>query len=179
MYTASKGHVNCLFPLFSEAFIRNNDGQLALDIALQQNKYKCFEILQGREARIRGMTDLMLLTIRNDVDTVALLAEVQSNCKDAEKCTALMYACKFGHLKCAEILANYEAGHLDKRGYSALMYAIEEGNVACVMAVIALEIGVWRKNGPSPLDVAITKGDNELIQLINAYLESSVSQHRF
>lgn len=179
MYAASKGHANCLFPLFSEAFIRNNDGQLALDIALQQNKYKCFEILQGREARIRGMTDLMLLTIRNDVDTVALLAEVQSNCKDAEKCTALMYACKFGHLKCAEILANYEAGHLDKRGYSALMYAIEEGNVACVMAVIALEIGVWRKNGPSPLDVAITKGDNELIQLINAYLECSVSQHRF
>lgn len=174
MYAASRGHADCLFHLFAEAFIRNRDGQLALDIALQHNKYKCFEILQGREARIRGMTDLMLLTIRNDVDAVALLAELQSNCEDAERCTALMYACKFGHLKCAEILAKYEAGHLDKRGYSALMYAIEEGNVACIMAVIALEIDVWRENGPSPLDIAITKGDHELIRLVNENLGSNV-----
>lgn len=170
MYAASKGHSNCLFYLFSEAFLRNKDGQLALDIALQQNKYNCFEILQGREARIKGMTDLMLLTIRNDVDAVAPLAVLQSNCRDADMCTALMYACKFGHLKCAEVLANYEAGNMDKRGYSALMYAIEEGNVACAMAVIALEIGVRQENGPNPLDVAITKGNSEMIKLVNAYL---------
>lgn len=170
MYAASRGHADCLFHLFSEAFLRNKDGQLALDIALQQNKYNCFEILQGREARIKGMTDLMLLTIRNEANTVALLTELQSNCKDADKCTALMYACKFGHLKCTEVLVNYEAGNLDKRGYSALMYAIEEGNVACAMAVIALEIGVWRENGPSPLDVAIATGNSEMVKLVNAYL---------
>ncbi|TNJ27722.1 Ankyrin repeat protein 1 [Giardia muris] len=169
-----------------EAGIRDDNGLMAVHVALHRGHYEVAELLRKTEGlkvepieRANGhKTQLMQAAEEDDVYTVWSLIPTQGALQDADGITALMLAAGAGHKQIVALLIGGEARMQTAWGTTALMWACQFGHIDCVRMLIPKEVKIRDKRGRSALYYArdAAKHDSaERKRLIEALLKQHIA----
>ncbi len=183
-YALLEGHSEIVKLLIEKGAVMPNVGDVVGEIylsnALNKGHSEVARLLIERGANVNAKdkddcTPLMKSAMKGLIEIVRLLIEkgADVNAKDKDEWTSLIFAAGGDHIEIAKLLIEKGAdvNAKTKKGNTALSYAVSQGHSELARFLIEKGTDIKGKAGEIYLTLAKNKNDNDIIKILEQFIE--------